>query len=534
MRSYLLVFIAICSLPSLQGIDVLASGNHYWNEPGGGFRQEYTAMNYQRSSYFLQGGLYWSVDDPTANKTLYPELFTQAGMATHVYDPSAPAGRTNDLYPIPKTTTELAEWIAADPTNEERYRSAPDGKIQVKMSTFYYSGGTFDNGTAGYNPQYDRHRAYHAQSHARNYSKTAAAGVEALIWLTPYGYLKEYMTNPDPTKGPARGQWSHDRETLKNFKLGADTTTKNFTSGDNPYNRAAAALGMLNGTFKNPEHPTDPSKHLGFGNFYRVADLWIHAEDIARTSVESSWQDNTIVSPADYDDQEHRPVLRSMSPDSQVEKFGYWGPQETSHQGNQQQWHHDMVQSYSLKPSANDDFELTSSTRGGAYQWPTLVTENELATFLDPSQLEEFNQWKNSHTEDPLTLKRHLWSSNNDYHHFQNAFYPYWWETNTKTGVFPWTGHGYTYDWYYGHSDPQYDHLAGSTTMMTNSFPEFIVRPGAEFEVEKTAELVEYLTGNPAPYQPTAIPEPATSLLAMIAFVLWGGRWKVLRGGTSR
>ena len=70
--------------------------------------------------------------------------------------------------------------------------------------------------------------------------------------------------------------------------------------------------------------------------------------------------------------------------------------------------------------------------------------------------------------------------------------------------------------------------------MMTNSFPEFIVRPGAEFEVEKTAELVEYLTGNPAPYQPTAIPEPATSLLAMIAFVLWGGRWKVLRGGTSR
>jgi hypothetical protein len=533
VRLYSIFLLALSCLPSWQSAIVLASGEDYWNKSNGGFSQEHTATNYQRSSYFLQGGDYWSDDDPTSNRTIYPELFTQPGMKTHVYDPLVPAGRSNHLYPIPDTPTELAEWVAADPTNGDRYRVGPNGKIEVKMSTFYLSNGTFDNGTAGWNDQYDLHRSHELQSLARNYQKTAGQGVSALIWLTPYGQLKEYMTNPDPSKGPAHGQWSDEFEILKEFEIGADGKTKNFTSGKNPYNRAAAALGMINGTFQNPDNPTGSNNLLGFGNFYRVADLWFNAEDVARTSVQSSWKENTIVAPAGFDEQEHRPLLRAMVPDSQVENFGYWGPKATKDESGQEAWHDDMRYSYQLTNAGDDKFEWTASIRSGALQLRAILEADDITPWLDSSERERFNQWRESHENGVLTFDRKLWSSNNNYHHFQSAFYPLWWQMNTQTGVFPWTGHGYTYDWYYGHSNEQYYDLSGSTSMMTNSFSEFIVRPGAEFEVEKTEELVHYLTGTHASYQPTAIPEPATSLLAIVAFVLWHGRWHASAGSLA-
>ncbi len=123
----------------------------------------------------------------------------------------------------------------------------------------------------------------------------------------------------------------------------------------------------------------------------------------------------------------------------------------------------------------------------------------------------------------PADQLLHLWSSDNNFGAISTAFYDLWWEMNTKTGGFPWTGHGFTYDWYNGYSDSQYDLLYGTPTdWQTNAFSEFIVRPGAEFEVIQTRELVEYLTGSPAVVAPTsinAVPEPKTGLLGLLTLI---------------
>jgi len=98
---------------------------------------------------------------------------------------------------------------------------------------------------------------------------------------------------------------------------------------------------------------------------------------------------------------------------------------------------------------------------------------------------------------------------------------------NTETGMFPWTGHGFTYDWYFGYSAADYATMAATLDWATNAFSEFIVRPGAGFEVVQTRELVEYLTGSPAIVAPSsvnAVPEPRTFLLALFGLALLSRR----------
>ena len=491
-------FLLVAVASSVHADERPAGDSDYWTKAGQ-FNAQHTSMNYQRSARFLSGGDYWEIDNPTTPQKDYATIFDE--MPAYVYDadPHAdPIGgdHSGRLYYLPPTPADVNDPL------EVRYRvreQAGVEKVQVKMSTFYLSTGNFDNGTAGWNDQYDKDQSYAAQSVATGYAKTAAPTINNLIWLTPFGHLKDYMN----AGGPADGQWSDDTATLSNYLPGADPNSKNFTSGKNPYNRAAAALGMLNGSFE-AEQKQHANDQLGFGNFYRVADIWVNAEDVARTDVDSSWTDTEIRTPEDP----FSPNLNGGHPnlsDAQIDAYGYWGPVGTKHEGEQQLWHDAMenpVVSYG--PIDGAHAEVSFAVRGGAYEYTVEV------------------DWPPAFE---LDLK--YWSSNNAYHP-ANAFYALWWEQNTKRGLFPWTGHGFTYDWYYGFSDAHYEAMYQHPEILSNwnanSFSEFIVRPGAEFEVVQTKELVEYLTGSPAMYQPTSIPEPRAFLLVLLGLTLLPGR----------
>ncbi|MEC7501012.1 MAG: hypothetical protein VX970_04710 [Planctomycetota bacterium] len=480
-------------------------GEDYWNDGSGGFNPQRVSMNYQRSAFFIAGGDYWSTADTALPKRNYTNLFSKT--PDYVFDPSAPGQRASHLYTIPTTAAEVA---AADP---DLFRMH-NGKVQAKMSTFYNTVDDFDNGYAGHNSQYDLHQNYALQQAASNYTKSTPTGRDAingLVWLTPYGHLKSYMT----AGGPADGQWTSDAATLENYELGIDNSSKNFTSGNNPYNRAAAALGMLNGAFGNQ---LIPNTQLGFGNFYRVADVWINAEDMARTSVQPSWKSDTIVAPGGTYDTTHR---RPMLTDLQKQDYGYWGPESGRLTDPEQiAWRSSMTQGLELYGNDDDSGLVLSSVRSGGFKKIVNLTGLDWQSFL------EIHGWADLTL--PADQLLHLWSSDNNFGSVSTAFYDLWWEMNTITGGFPWTGHGFTYDWYNGYSDAQYDMLyATSTGWQTNSFSEFIVRPGADFEVIQTRELVEYLTGSPAVVAPSSVnvvPESKTGLLMLIGLAMLSRR----------
>ncbi len=480
-------------------------GQDYWNDGAGSFNPQRVSMNYQRSAFFIAGGDYWPTADTGEFQRNYTNLFSKT--PDYVFDPSVAGQRASHLYTIPTTAAEV---VAADPD----FFRIRNGKIQTKMSTFYNTVENFDNGYAGYNSQYDLHQNYALQQAATNYSKSTLSGKDAindLVWLTPYGHLKSYMT----AGGPADGQWTSDAATLENYEIGIDNASKNFTSGNNPYNRAAAALGMLNGAFSNE---LDPGGQLGFGNFYRVADIWINAEDIARTSVESSWKSDTIVAPGgSYDTTHRRPVLTA----SQKQDYGYWG-EESGRLTDPEQvaWRSSMTQGMELYGNDADGGLVVSSIRSGAFKKMVNLIGIDWQSFL------ETHGWTDITL--PADELLHLWSSDNNFGAVSTAFYDLWWGMNTETGGFPWTGHGFTYDWYNGYSDAQYDVLYGTSTgWQTNAFSEFIVRPGAAFEVIQTRELVEYLTGSPAVVPPSSVnvvPEPKTGLLMLMGVLILCGR----------
>ncbi|MCP4192834.1 MAG: hypothetical protein GY768_19655 [Planctomycetaceae bacterium] len=492
--------IGICFFVSLMVASELLAEANYWNELGGGFEQGYVARNYQRSSFFLAGGEYY--DDQDSSR-YYESLFPQ--VPNYVFDPASENMRSNHLYPIP------SDMQGADPM---RFRMQ-DGKLQAKMTSFYLSLGAFDDGVAGYNSQFDLHKDRAKQFGAVNYPKTAAdGGAGGVIWLTPIGHLKDYMN-----AGPAKGQWATDPETLTEYEVGgtAEIPVKNFISGANPYNRAASVVGMLNGQFQNPLG--GENDFLGFGQFYRVADIWVNVDDIARTSVQSSSRLDQIVKPVEFVESV-RPLAPAPSTnhpqlsDQQIQNFGYWGDYQNRTSENQESWFDKMTVTYSLKPQ-NDGGILSTVLRNGAIKLSRRVDQNELQELLSEHGFEP-------NDGDGWEFEKNLWSSDNNYtgNHSKlipSAFYPWWWESNTETGVFPWTGHGFTYDWYFGYSDEDYSRMGMSDEWAANALSEFIIKPGAEFTVVETRELVHYLTDHPAPVQPTLIPEPNTFCLA-----LWG------------
>jgi len=67
-------------------------------------------------------------------------------------------------------------------------------------------------------------------------------------------------------------------------------------------------------------------------------------------------------------------------------------------------------------------------------------------------------------------------------------WYSHWWKANVVTGGFPWTGHGYTYDWYYG-----------KNTKKAVGLSEFVVLPSTmkhqwHYEVVANQAINDYLT----------------------------------------
>ena len=210
-----------------------------------------------------------------------------------------------------------------------------------------------------------------------------------------------------------------------------------------------------------------------------------------------------------------------MLTDLQKQDYGYWGPESGRLTDPEQiAWRSSMTQGLELYGNDDDSGLVLSSVRSGGFKKIVNLTGLDWQSFL------EIHGWADLTL--PADQLLHLWSSDNNFGSVSTAFYDLWWEMNTITGGFPWTGHGFTYDWYNGYSDAQYDVLYGTSTgWQTNSFSEFIVRPGADFEVIQTRELVEYLTGSPAVVAPSSVnvvPESKTGLLMLIGLAMLSRR----------
>ena len=288
------------------------------------------------------------------------------------------------------------------------------------------------------------------------------------LWFTPHGQLHQYMN-------ARKDQWTQyapeDYYKAAYDHRQAAPATHPLTLGElahrhwgqfyqdnvhwsqyeeagNPYNRAAASLGMLNGYFSNPDPAS--SDNYGFGNFYRVADVWVNEDEIFHTSVSSHYDSNVSERPA--------------GPGAQPE-------------------------------NAPVNIDLSWSQ----------AQEDNLA-FVDFSPAVDVF-----------------------YTETYEAWYKNWWNNNTATGVFPWTGMGYTYDWFYGYDAAQYATmrtLAPTDTWSVRSFTELVLPPGADYWVASEAELQDYLA---SPLY--AVPEPAALLLALLGLALLP-RWR--RGGHRR
>ena len=83
---------------------------------------------------------------------------------------------------------------------------------------------------------------------------------------------------------------------------------------------------------------------------------------------------------------------------------------------------------------------------------------------------------------------------------------------------------GYTYDWFYGYNEDQYNQMLGSSPgdpwgtptapWAVRSFTELVLPPGADYWVASEDELQAYLA---SPLY--AVPEPSTLLLVLCAIL---------------
>ena len=346
---------------------LLTATPNYWSQDGN-FDATNVATNYVNSANFIQG---FNATPPLVG-TL-PGVFSQMSTG-ELYDvddlPRDTAGR------VKLSTFYLAdEPLPFDPPSVLEYSEV--GKSIHYLPDTYYGGGSSDE-----------------------------------IWLTPFNSLREYMNS-----GDAKDQWTSQVSPYENREPSysptpADPSTvwSNYTEATNPYNRAAAALGMLNGTFIN-----DSGTTLGFGNFYRVADVWVDPQHLFHTSVDSDYASTEVVVPA--------------------------GPGATS-----------PIVDIDTSWTAEQASEYGEFSPGVAQYYPSTT---------------DYQDW-----------------------------YEGWWDNNTVPGVFPWTGHGYTYDWYYGYSQDQYEDMLNLTpegTWAARGLTEFVLAPGAPYEVGYEAELQDYL-----------------------------------------
>lgn len=348
-------------LEKLEDRRLLTATPNYWSEDGT-FDAANVATNYVNSANFIQG----------LNATL-PGVFSQ--MST---------GELFDINDLPQDTggrVKLSTFYLADeplPFDPESVLEYSEvGKSIHYLPDTYYEGGFSDE-----------------------------------IWLTPFNSLREYMNS-----GDAKNQWTSQVSPYENREpsysltpADPNTVWSNYTEATNPYNRAAAALGMLNGTFS-----SDSGTALGFGNFYRVADVWVDPQHLFHTGVNSDYASTEVVVPG--------------------------GPGATN---------------------------------------PVV----DINTSWTAEQAIEYGEFSPGVAQ--------YYSSTTDY----QDWYENWWENNTVPGVFPWTGHGYTYDWYYGYSQDQYEDMRNLTpegTWAARGLTEFVLAPGAPYEVGYEAELQDYL-----------------------------------------
>jgi len=358
-------------LEKLEDRRLLTATPNYWSEDGT-FDVANVATNYVNSANFIQGF--------TATP---PLLGTQPGVFSQMS--TAALFSVDDLPRDTSGRVKLSTFYRADdplPFDPESVLDYSEvGKSTDYLPDTYYGGGSADE-----------------------------------IWLTPFNSLREYMNSSE-----VKDQWTSQVSPYENREPSPSINPtdpgpiwSNYTEATNPYNRAAAALGMLNGKFIN-DSGSILGGTLGFGNFYRVADVWVDPQHLFHTSVNSDYASTEVVVPG--------------------------APGATS-------------------PIVDIDTSWTTE------------------------QVSEYGEFSSGVAQ--------YYESNPDYH----EWYKDWWNENTVPGVFPWTGHGYTYDWYYGYSEDQYEDMLNLTpegTWATRGLTEFVLAAGAPYEVGYEAELQDYL-----------------------------------------
>ena len=358
-------------LEKLEDRRLLTATPNYWSEDGS-FDQSYIGSNYVNSANIIQG---FTATQPGQENL--PGVFAQMSTA--------------DLYSVDDLPRDI--------------------QGRVKLSTFYLADDAlpFDTETFLEKSEIGKSTAYLPNTYYKQGTP------EQEMWLTPFNSLREYMNSSE-----VKAQWTSQLSPYENRDPSPSvnptdpgTIWSNYTEATSPYNRAAAALGMLNGKFLN-DSGTILGGTLGFGNFYRVADVWVDPQHLFHTSADSDYASTEVIVP------------------------------------------------------------------GGVGATTTPV---DIGTSWTPVQQVEYGEFSSG-------VAQYYASPN-----YQD-WYERWWSENTVPGLFPWTGHGYTYDWYYGYSEEQYNEMLKLTpegTWATRGLTEYVLAPGAPYEVGYEAELQDYL-----------------------------------------
>ena len=325
----------------------IAEAQDYWTD-GGAFDPAVTAEHYGNAASYIKG---FSATEP--------------GLLSNMSD--------TDLTSVGTLT-----------------RRMHNGRRQVLLSTLYPAESPIpQHATYSSGDEWGLNSAFVPRS--QKYVNSTSDGAE--LWLTPHGQLHAYM-NARQDEWTQYAPDDYHKAAYDNRQAAPATHPLNFSQlkyrhwgqfyldnvhwsqydlAGNPYNRAAASLGMLNGYFTN----LSGGSNFGFGNFYRVADVWVNEDELFHTSVSSHYNSNTSVRPEGPG---------AQAPNAPVDIATSWS-------GHQE-----------LNPDLVDFSPAVSSFYSDTY---------------------------------------HAWYEN-------------WWNGGTASGVFPWTGMGYTYDWFYGYNEDQY------------------------------------------------------------------------------
>ena len=186
---------------------LLTATPNYWSEDGS-FDQSYIGLNYVNSANIIQG---FTATQPGQENL--PGVFAQMSTA--------------DLYSVDDLPRDI--------------------QGRVKLSTFYLADDAlpFDPDTFLEKSEIGKSTAYLPNTYYKQGTP------EQEMWLTPFNSLREYMNSTE-----VKDQWTSQLSPYENRDPSPSVNPtdpgiiwSNYTEATSPYNRAAAALGMLNGKF---------------------------------------------------------------------------------------------------------------------------------------------------------------------------------------------------------------------------------------------------------------------------------------------